>query len=49
MGNICSTSDESDLRDNDKNGNTSQSDTSSTATKSQKQKNVFKANPKGNL
>lgn len=44
MGNICSTRDENDLRE--KENKNYQSDTSTTAVK---QKNVFKANPKGKV
>ena len=45
MGNICSTRDESDLREKDKSGSNAYSEVSMAATKSSK--NVFKANPKG--
>ena len=45
MGNICSTRDESDLREKDKQSTVnSQMDNNSTMVS---QKNVFKANPKG--
>lgn len=47
MGNICSTRDESDLREKDKQSSTMVSQTSDNTSSMVSQKNVFKANPKG--
>lgn len=47
MGNICSTRDESDLREKDKQSTFNNGDTSTSTVVSQK--NVFKANPKGKI
>lgn len=48
MGNICSTRDESDLREKDKQSSTMVSQTTENTSSMVPQKNVFKANPKGN-